>query len=341
MKASEIVENFVTSNIDLHLSMVRTEHGYLGVYPNPFHLEGSVWTHTMMVLNEAKNDKAPEWMLQAALLHDIGKTKTYQDQEDHRRSFRNHEAISMFMANDILANDIITNPMKNRILRVIAQHGNFYNFFVDGRIPEENFSKMRSRFGFETLKDLLTFYKYDHNGRFHTDAFNVDFDIWEILAGEYPNLTSKNAEITIMIGLPRSGKDTFVNAELGGHTVISRDNIVMKYPGNTYSDKWNNLSKDDQKAINQELQRRFNAATKAKENIVINMTNMSKKVRRKWLNFKGSKDYLKRAVVVPTSVDVCASRNNQEKNIPEDVIESFARRFYFPDYEEFDEIQMV
>ena len=41
---------------------------------NPYHIEGSIWTHTMMVCNMAKTrNKLVQW---ACLLHDIAKPFT-------------------------------------------------------------------------------------------------------------------------------------------------------------------------------------------------------------------------------------------------------------------------
>lgn len=61
----------------------------IGVEQNPqFHPEGDVWTHTMLVLDQAaalrKHAKYPLYFMLSALMHDLGKITSSQVQEDGR-----------------------------------------------------------------------------------------------------------------------------------------------------------------------------------------------------------------------------------------------------------------
>ena len=345
--ASEILKIFYKNHPDLMKKMKQTEHGYMGVYKNPYHLEGSVWTHTMLVMKLAELNYGTNVMLFSALLHDIGKTETVLDQTNQRRSFRNHEAVSFFMISDILNSYDLTEPERLRIYNVVANHGNLYQFFENGRIPEKNFKKIQQRFKKETLIDLFNFYSCDHQGRFHsTEKFDVEDELYndfETITETCPTIYPQNLYsnvIVLSIGLPRSGKSSFISKWFKDCALISRDQIVEEYPGLNYSDKWKNLTQEDQKNIDLELQKRFSEAVKNKENIVIDMTNLSKKTRKKWLNGSNLNSYYKHALVFPTSIKTCISRNDDIKHIPENVIKSMAGRFYFPDYEEFDKIDI-
>jgi predicted kinase len=141
------------------------------------------------------------------------------------------------------------------------------------------------------------------------------------------------------MGLPRSGKSTYRKALTG--TVISRDDILMEYDSEkSYSEIWETLSSGDHKEIDQKVQKRYQEAVKNKEDIIVDMTNMSKKSRKKWLSNPGLKDYHKRGVVFSTDIETCISRNSGEKNIPVQVICSMARSFSYPRYDEFDYIEM-
>jgi predicted kinase len=143
--------------------------------------------------------------------------------------------------------------------------------------------------------------------------------------------------ITVLTGLPRAGKSTYCKM-LKNVTIISRDDILMQYAkeGETYSEVWKRLQDTDQKDIDKELQSRFNKAVKSGDNIVIDMTNTSKKSRRKWL--ANAKGYFKKCIVFPTGIKTCDSRNAPDKNIPKDVLESMSKRFVVPLYDEFDYI---
>jgi predicted kinase len=334
---ADILEKFIDTNYSLAKKMQDTQHGYMGIYKNPFHLEGTIWTHTMMVMKLA--EKYGKIQLLSALLHDIGKTETVLDQTNHRRSFRNHEAVSFLMANDILEFYDISKKDKNRILTVVANHGNFYRFFEHGRIPEHNYEKIQNRFDKETLSDLFDFYGCDHDGRIHsTNRFNVQDELYndfKKIIETYPSIKPQNLktpQMTVLVGLPRSGKTTF-SKKLKG-TIISRDALIEESNGTNYNEKWKNV---DQEEIDKKLMQNFQNALRNKENIIIDMTNLSKKTRRKWLQ----NDYYKVAYVFPTSINTCISRNTDEKSIPENVIQQMARRFYFPNLEEFDKVEIV
>lgn len=73
----EIIERFKEfNNGELYHLMKHSDHGHKE-YRNPYHMEGSVWTHTEMVLEEAfKIDPENKMLIYAALLHDIGKIFT-------------------------------------------------------------------------------------------------------------------------------------------------------------------------------------------------------------------------------------------------------------------------
>ena len=74
---------------------------------HPYHQEGSVWCHTMMVMSyiDLKITSNMKTVLMiTALLHDIGKTRAIQYKEPNRYVFNGHEGLSTFMAIEILWN---------------------------------------------------------------------------------------------------------------------------------------------------------------------------------------------------------------------------------------------
>jgi putative nucleotidyltransferase with HDIG domain len=342
------------------LKMTETYHGWgNGVIENPYHLEGSVWTHTKMVMDEVEKYFVSDYALMiCALLHDIGKVKTFRDNsETKRRSFNNHEGVSVMMASDILkklsyswGDTEISPHEREEILKVIGLHGRLYDFI--GR--KDKIKDVAIMFKKEpgTLERLRRFYLCDHGGRI-TDP-NVDnitvleATDWFFKVIKYICILDYEEEveeqesqknITVLIGLPRSGKSTYVKDHFSTDVVISRDDLVMEYArdGETYSEVWNRLIDENQKNIDKELQKRYNKAVKAGVDLVIDMTNTSKKSRKKWL--ANARGYHKKAIVFGTGIDTCDSRNSKDKNIPREVLESMAKRFVVPLYDEFDEIE--
>lgn len=347
--ASDIIKIFVEKHFTTYTSMVMKSHFYSDFEPNPFHMEGGVWTHTMMVLKEAEN--ASDVMKLAALCHDIGKAYVSEDKhEKKRRRFTNHEAVSTFHAKEVLESYDLTKEEKHRILFIVANHGSFYNFFEEGRIPEKNYTKFTERFTYEQFLDLSEFYRYDHNGRFHvgeSDRCNDDVykdfkKILNIMRSEhvaFKSQTNTEKTITVLVGPPRAGKSTWVENNVNEALVISRDDLVMKHgEGKTYSECWSSISQEKHKELDKEIQSMFQNAVKTGHDIVIDMTNMSKKSRRKWL--ANTKDYHKKSVVFIESPSCLISRNTPEKHIPLKVTDMMMRNFVWPQHDEFDHVEL-
>lgn len=354
---NKLIEWLIENETDLVLEMQETFHGYMGIEDNPYHMEGSIWTHTKMVMDQADKFNTIELYI-AAMLHDIGKVKVWEDKpESKRRRFTSHEAVSTFMAKPILEKLQETYIFdKMAVLETIAKHGSLYNYFTDGRINPKHFEKIASSFkSKKALEMLKDFYYCDHEGRIQEvpsapiEYVINDFDtIIKMIDDTYKGtqvLPSK--QVTVLIGTPRSGKSTYVankypNGTAGFVDVISRDDLVEEYgEGKTYSEKWKSLSKEGQKDIDKKLQEKFHSSGKIGNSMIIDMTNMSRKSRRKWLTDNKLKDYYKKAVLVLVDKETVMSRMNDEKYIPEGVIDSMMCSFVYPDYNEFDHIEVL
>lgn len=351
MTTSEIINRFHKNHPELVSAMKSTEHGYQGTEINPFHEEGSVWSHSMLVLQRA--EKASKVMRIAALLHDVGKPFCAEDNDmNHRRSFKNHEGLGIFYAKGVLEESFpeLNTLEKQRIMYIVANHGSFYHLFQDGRIPDSNFGKFVERYGYTGLKDLFEFYKYDHEGRFHADRSSTK-ELYRSMKealrwarSEHISFKTQvipNKTLTVLIGPPRSGKSTWVkNRDHKDEVIISRDDYVeVMGKGDTYSEKWVSLTDSQQKEIDIIIQKKYQMAVRDGRDIIIDMTNMSKKSRRKWIQAKG---YFKKAKVFIESPDCLLSRNTPEKFIPKAVINNMLRRFVYPlDDEGFDHVEVM
>ena len=343
---TELVKWFKTNEPNLYKEMNECSHGYMGVEPNPYHLENEIWKHTDMVLAEAEKFHSAEILI-SALLHDIGKVRVWVDMPElKRRRFTNHEAMSVFMAEPILDKLQKTHAFdKEIVLKIIGFHGSLYNYFNKDGINPKYFSKISKMFTRYELEMLRDFYVCDHKGRIQEvqegDIRDVINNFNTIISTIKPNETKiiPDLTLTLLVGPPRAGKSTFLSEQKTTATVISRDNLVMKYgEGNSYSEKWKSLSTETQKRIDEELMKNFHEATKARKSVVVDMTNMSAKSRRKFLNDNKVKNYFKVAEVFIEPKEVLMSRMTSEKNIPEKVIDSMLKSFVFPSHLEFDKI---
>lgn len=159
------------------------------------------------------------------------------------------------------------------------------------------------------------------------------------------NLKELNTPFVILMsGVPMSGKSTWIrnNTTDLDVSIISRDTLLMKvYGSDNYNEAFNNV---DQKKVDKLLLDTILGANSRKENVIIDMTNISPKVRRRNLSYF-SDDYTRVAVVFPLlSKDEYDKRNNyrkvnENKYIPNHVLSNMINSYVLPTHDEgFDEI---
>ena len=92
--------------------------------------------------------------------------------------------------------------------------------------------------------------------------------------------------LVLLIGTPLVGKSTFLknNFNRGGYTLISRDDIILEVAETSdYDEAWKILSdcEDEFKMVDKLLKSRLIELNSLKENVIIDMTNMSRNGRHK------------------------------------------------------------
>ena len=135
------------------------------------------------------------------------------------------------------------------------------------------------------------------------------------------------SKVILLVGPPLSGKDTYLKSEdFSDFTIISRDDILMSlHNTNDYSEAFNQV---DQKLVDKLLVQKIQDCITEKKNVIINMTNLTKKGRNRHLSKFPNSDYEKIAVVFPKlDIDEYINRNLKRKNeenkfIPLNVIQS-------------------
>ncbi len=135
------------------------------------------------------------------------------------------------------------------------------------------------------------------------------------------------SKVILLVGPPLSGKDTYLRSkDFSDFTIISRDDILMSlHNTNDYSDAFNQV---DQKSVDKLLNQKIQDCIDNKKNVIINMTNLSKKSRNRHLCKFPNSDYEKIAIVFP-KLNLCdyINRNDNRKKeenkfIPVGVIQS-------------------
>lgn len=332
---NEIVKKFQEDFPEFVQEMKNSCHHFSPKKPNPFHIEGSIWAHTMMVAKKAHDMKFPKLLQYVSLLHDIGKPACRSvDEEKGRSRFFGHEPVSAFLALDILKFYGFSEKDIIHAFQLIALHTEPF------KLEPVTFSQKLTN-NPRLFQNLMLISKADSEGRFtivpkeHKDHF-IEISKERIFS---ENILT----VTLMVGLPCSGKSILVEKiKTDKDIIVCRDDIIMEIGiGKTYNEKYNTI---DNHAVNNLFEKRKREAIKSGKNVIFDLTNLSQKDRRKIL--KGFDNYKKKAIVNLVGMKELLKRNiNRYKKtgkfIYPEVYDRMMRKFYPPMYDQFDEIEWI
>ena len=328
-----------------------------GIYSD-WHLEGSVYTHTMMVLSHMQGlvDQLPERkkeLLIAALLHDVGKIGVRELVEEKQKfTFYGHANMSTFFATTMIQalDPTLTDEQKVFILRVINYHQIFFQ--LTDELSDKGYNRFKEKFnttaGFELIKALKILRTADFAGRIarFDDGTNTQRlkQLCVELGALEPSLPvrDKNAPTAvIMVGVPCSGKSTYAAKYYPTYTNISRDAQVMKHAeeGMTYSEAWKVA---DHAEVDIRCAAELSATIVLRYDLVIDKTNLTHKSRKNLVTRLTNAGYNTLLVVLlpsPQEVDKRTTART-EKCIPVHVVDNMILSFQMP-FEDEGEVKYV
>jgi predicted kinase len=126
----------------------------------------------------------------------------------------------------------------------------------------------------------------------------------------------KEPWVLTLIGPPLSGKDTWIrnNFDMNEVVMVSRDQILLDvYGSDNYDEAFKNVN---QKEVDRVLISTIQKASKENKNVIINMTNMTRKRRIYNLDFFGD-EYYKVAVIFPILDEKEYERRNLKRKSEE------------------------
>jgi len=361
---SQILKWFQLEFKELTKSMMDCTHHFSEDDVNPYHLEGTIWAHTCLVYKNSQIFSPDRPLIKwSTILHDIGKPIACERLEEHKKvRFIGHEGISAFMAVDILNKTDMTIEEKLTIFKLVALHGSLFHYIKkDGMIKDD----IRKTFAGEAtlLENLTHQVRADSFGRWvDTDRVDDHDPLFtqllpdhfaETIAGIGDGMYKgvKPHQLTILVGPPCSRKSSWLKDNIGDAVVISRDALVEEIGREhnlDYSGAFKLIRMEDKydKRIRAEIEETVKDARVNKKDVIIDMTNMSKKARRKWVN-SYNKDYNIKAVVFISGYEaqlLCNAKRAKEtgKVISKGVTIQMLKGFTLPMYGEgFDTIEYI
>ena len=332
---------------------------------NPHHMEGSIWTHTLLVLFQAHKywDKQLEYSL-AALLHDFGKafvrTEKRKDDGTLKTHFINHGSAGTQVALDFLL-DLrekydISNEMIFRIISFVSNH---YEFWSVKNSQEAIKFCNNDR---DLLYLFLQLLQCDTEGRIKLDTAvydevpqKDDISFLIKIGDDSLNHDFKEPEkndfvnIHFCCGVPGVGKDFYAEQFTHRNNIISFDKIRVwnyqksefynpeKSPVETYTEAFQYCIDNDIN-LDQELLNQVKLLlTLNHRDIYICNTFTVPKSRKRLINI--IKNYIKQPLnfnchYIMSDIKTILRRNKKrsktDKHIPIDVIDNFLYRQSIP-----------
>lgn len=328
--------------------MKSSDHDYNLEHQSIYHLEGDVWTHSLMVYSRLQTESDIKVKI-AALLHDIGKPATRKEKivdDRHYCSFAEHDNLSTFMAIDILNHyekDFNTKLDKGFILNLINWHQKLHKIgtFIDGvfSLTEEEKNELNYVFGkrLDLYEALVKLGRADALGRICFDfvPFTSRYDFFDdfIPSEIYQDFNNK-PEAIILAGLPTSGKSTYAESLMKNkdYIYLSTDAIIMKKSkGREYRMLWDKDAVDEAEL---EMLEQLKDAVLKRKNIIIDRVNITEKMRRKVASIIPDKYYHKKTVSFLIGKKDLISRNikrkEEGKHIDVDILLNKAKAFELP-----------
>lgn len=376
LNPNELVNLFKKTCNGLYEDMKYTSHDYTEKeYPHNSHSEGSIWTHTCCVTTNLINRLYPypsklltNELLLAGLLHDVAKPicKT-SDDILKKNKFLGHPNMASLIILDILDRLNLTDSYlnKRRLIELINLHMLFK--FDIGKNENDTFTLtdkeetlIKSRFSkdLELFRQLIELTLCDEIGRLTScSKYNLAYSRYEKLKDIYqsienifsPSTEKKEHIVYMLIGLPGSGKTHYRSILNKDHSMfeISRDDIVEEVAREynlSYGKVFTNrkLSEHVDKEFNQKLN---DEVINKNLDVIIDMTNLSRKSRNKKLSRFPSSIYEKKAIVFIRNLEDILTINEERKSIDKYIHDSIfltmCKSFDVPLYDEFDSIEYV
>jgi predicted kinase len=318
-----------------------------------WHSEGDVWTHTKMVCSQLLG--LEEWpslspheqivLVFTALFHDVAKPMTTQvDSQTGRVSSPKHAVKGEHVARGVLRELGCDLATREEIARMVRFHGR-PAFLLERDEPTHEVVRLS---WLVNNRLLYLFALADTRGR-NTDSMTrpeENLHFWKLQSEELncfeqphpfasdharftffrqqePNLhyvphEDFSCRVTLMCGLPGSGKDTWLARNQADLPVVSLDDIRGELDVDPT---------DNQGNVAQIARERCREFLRSGTSFAFNATNTVKQTRQRWVNlFADYKAKIELVYVEPPLAQLLKQNRKRSKIVPEQVVMKLATR---------------
>ena len=326
-----------------------------------WHSEGDVWTHTKMVCQQLPQLEV--WpsltphehilLIFTALFHDAAKPLTTQvDPDTGRITSPKHAVRGEHLVRGVLRNLACDLETREEIARLVRYHGR-PAFLLERTEPSHEVIRL----SWQVRNRLLYLFALaDTRGR-DTDSMTrpeENLHFWKLMAEENgcydqpypfandharfqffrqaePNLHYVPHEefgctVTMMSGLPGSGKDTWLSRHRSELPVVSLDDIRGELDVD---------ATDNQGAVIQMARERCRVLLRAKTSFAFNATNLLRQTRQRWVDlFTDYNSRIEMVYVEPPFPVILDQNKRREQPVPAQVIHDLANKSEPPTWTE-------
>jgi len=326
-----------------------------------WHSEGDVWTHTKMVCSQLK--RLEEWpsldqherilLLFTAIFHDSAKPETSRlDPESGRIQSPKHAVKGEHLARKVLREAGCDLATREEIARLVRFHGR-PAFLLEKLDPIQ---EVISLSWLVNNKLLYLFALADTRGRTTASMSRPEenLHLWKVMAEEnncfskpYPFANDQarflfyrqenpdrfyvpheeyRCTVTVMSGLPGSGKDTWLARNRSDLTVLSLDEIRSELDVE---------ATDNQGGVIQHAKERCRELLRSGTSFAFSATNLLRQTRQRWIDLYADYGARIEIVYIEPPLSVILERNkSRERSVPEQVIRELAGKCEPPTWTE-------
>jgi predicted kinase len=331
------------------------------------HGEGDVWIHTRMVCEELA--RLPAWralpeaeralLFAAAVLHDVGKPDCTRHELDGSITSRGHSRRGSILARQVLWRLDLPFALREQITALIRHHQLPY-FLLERDDAQRRCievsqtarcdylallaeADVRGRICSDQqrlLDNVTLFAEYAWEQGCHASPYLFPSDHSRFLyfqqGQEYlyaPAHEDFRAEVTLMSGLPGSGKDHYIRQHLAGLPVVSLDDLRKEREVDPA---------EAQGEVLNEARERARDHLRRGVSFIWNATNLSRQIRGQVVRLLASYKARVRILYREVPAEVLFSQNrDRQDRVPEAVMKKLLDRWEVPDRTEAHEVQWL